>query len=70
MALIPFVGRASHWELYPGAEAKHRREVATGCPRQLGHSLTPWAGQSRAGGLTHLQVLKVGQGLAVGELRP
>lgn len=33
-------------------------------------SLTPWAGRSGAGSWTHLQVLKVGQGLAVGELRP
>ena len=62
---IPFVGRASRWGLCPGAEAKPRREVATSSD-----SLTPRAGRSGAGSWTHLQVLKVGQGLAVGELRP
>lgn len=67
---IPFVGRASCWGLCPGAEAKPRREVATGSSHQLGQSLTPRAGRSGAGGRTHLQVLEVGQGLAVGELRP
>lgn len=48
-----------------GAEATQRREEAPGRSRQLGWHLTP-----SAGGPTHLQVLKVGQGLAVGKLGP
>lgn len=44
---IPFVGRASRG-LCPGAEAKPRKEVATGYSHQLERSLTP-PGQGGAG---------------------
>lgn len=64
LALAPFVGRASLLGGPRGqGQAQDRRGHWPSSPSARMES------ESRAGGPAHLQVLEVGQGLAVGELR-
>lgn len=65
LALAPFVGRVSLLDGPRGqGQAQDRRGHWPSSPSAQMES------ESWAGGPAHLQVLEVGQGLAVGELRP